>query len=78
MLLRQPLRIRLLAGKLAALLTFAAMLLAATEIVMWLSALVLAPGDASTGAWTGLQALGSAVTDFDACCRGSPAMPCSA
>lgn len=64
MLLRQPLRIRLLAGKMAALLAFAAVLLAVIEIVMWLSALVLAPGDVSTGAWTGTGALGSAVTDY--------------
>ena len=44
MLLRQPRRVRLLAGKLAALLTFAAVALAATEAITWLAARVLAPG----------------------------------
>ncbi len=67
MLLRQPRRIRLLAGKLAALLSFAAVALAATEGVTWLAARVLAPGNGvATHGWTTLDAAGAAVTDFGA------------
>ena len=67
MLLRQPRRVRLLAGKLAATLTFAAVALAATEGVTWLAARAIAPGkDVATGAWTSLDAVGAAFTDFGA------------
>jgi hypothetical protein len=67
MLLRQPRRVRLLAGKLAALLSFAAVALAATEGVTWLAARVLAPGSGvATHGWTTLDAVGAAVTDFGA------------
>ena len=67
MLLRQPQRVRLLAGKLAALLTFAAVALVATEIITWVTALALAPGKGvSTDAWTSLDAAGAAATDFGA------------
>jgi ABC-2 type transport system permease protein len=67
MLLRQPRRVRLLAGKLAALLTFAAVALAATEGVTWLAARALAPGNGvATQAWTSLGAVGAAVSDFGA------------
>ena len=65
MLLREPRRVRLLAGKLAALLTFAAVALAATEVTTWLAARVLAPGNGvATGAWTSLHAVGAAFTDY--------------
>jgi ABC-2 type transport system permease protein len=67
MLLRQPRRVRLLAGKLAALLTFAAVTLAAGEIVTWIAARALAPSnDVSTSAWTSAHALGAAVGDYGA------------
>jgi hypothetical protein len=67
MLLRQPRRVQLLAGKLAALLTFAAAALAATEAATWLAGRVLAPGHGvATSAWTSLHALGAAGTDFGA------------
>ncbi|MCU1427898.1 MAG: putative transporter integral rane protein [Actinomycetia bacterium] len=67
MLLRQPRRVRLLAGKLAALLTFAAVALAATETITWITARALAPGhDVATHAWTTLNAAGAAFTDFGA------------
>ena len=67
MLLRQPRRVQLLAGKLGALLSFAAVALAATEIVTWVTALVMAPGkDIATDAWTSLDAVGAAATDFGA------------
>jgi hypothetical protein len=67
MLLRQPRRVRLLAGKVAATLTFAAIALAATEAVTWLASLALAPGNGvATDAWTSLNAAGAAATDFGA------------
>ena len=67
MLLRQPRRVRLLAGKLAALLTCAAVALAATEGITWLAARVLAPGNGvATHGWTTLDAAGAAATDFGA------------
>jgi hypothetical protein len=67
MLLRQPRRVRLLAGKVAATLTFAAIALAATEGVTWLASLALAPGNGvATDAWSSLNAAGAAVTDFGA------------
>jgi ABC-type transport system involved in multi-copper enzyme maturation permease subunit len=67
MLLRQPRRVRLLTGKLAATLSFAAAALAATEIVTWIAARAIAPGkNVATSAWTSLHALGAAFTDFGA------------
>jgi hypothetical protein len=67
MLLRQPRRVRLLGGKLAATLSFAAVALAASEVVTWVAARALAPSyDVATGAWTSLDAVGAAVTDFGA------------
>lgn len=65
MLLRQPRRVRLLAGKILALLCFAAVTLAAIEIVIWLSARVQASGaGVSTGKWVSLEGLGFALTDY--------------
>jgi ABC-type transport system involved in multi-copper enzyme maturation permease subunit len=65
MLLEQPRRARLLAGKLAAMLTFGAATLAVTEVVTWIAARLLAPGaGVATGAWTAVDALTSAVSDY--------------
>jgi NADH:ubiquinone oxidoreductase subunit 6 (subunit J) len=67
MLLRQPRRVRMLAGKLAALLTFAAVTLAIGEIVTWIAARAFAPSnDIATNAWTSTEALGAALTDYGA------------
>ena len=67
MLLNQPRRLPLLAGKLAALLTCAAATLGLTEAVSWITSRLLAPGsDIDTHAWTSIDALGAAVTDFGA------------
>ena len=67
MLLRQPLRARLLAGKLAALLTFAAVTLAATEALTWVAArLQASSAGVDASAWTSLHALGAAVSDYGA------------
>ena len=65
MVLRQPARLRLLAGKLAALLLSAAALLAIAEVLGWTTARVLASSqgvDASR--WVSLPALGAAVADY--------------
>jgi hypothetical protein len=65
MLLRQPRRLPLLAGKLGALLAYAAVLLAVVEAVMWVAGRVEAPmADVATGRWTSLDALGSAFGDY--------------
>ena len=65
MLLHQPRRIRLLAGKMAGLLFFAAVVLAAAEALTWVAARLLAPSqDVATGEWIGAAALGDAVTDY--------------
>jgi ABC-type transport system involved in multi-copper enzyme maturation permease subunit len=65
MLMYQPRRLRLLAGKTAALLAFAAAVLGATEVLTWVAALLLAPTqDVATGDWLSIQALGQALTDY--------------
>jgi ABC-2 type transport system permease protein len=65
MLLHQPRRVALLAGKLAGLLAFAALLLAALEVVTWAAARLEAPAfGVSTAQWTGDGALGSALADY--------------
>lgn len=65
MLLRQPQRLRLLAGKVLAMLVFAAGALAVLEVLMWGAAYLLAPtADVSTSAWLGLDAVGHAIADY--------------
>ncbi|HEY3051053.1 MAG TPA: hypothetical protein VGJ40_04950 [Gaiellaceae bacterium] len=65
MLMHQPRRLRLLAGKLTALLAFAAGVLAVTEVLTWSAARLLAPSqDVATGQWLSTDALGQAVADY--------------
>ena len=65
MLLYQPRRIRLLAGKTAALLAFAATVLAAAEVLTWGAARLFAPSqDVSTGSWLSADALGHGLADY--------------
>jgi ABC-2 type transport system permease protein len=65
MLLRQPDRLRLLAGRMAAFLTVAAGILAVAETATWVAARLQASGQGiSTSAWTGTAALGAAVSDY--------------
>ena len=65
MLLRQPGRVRLLAGKLAAMLLVAAVTLLATEAMTWVVAYLAAPSQGVDHAgWTQLASLGAAVTDL--------------
>jgi ABC-type transport system involved in multi-copper enzyme maturation permease subunit len=65
MLLHEPRRLRLLAGKMAGLLFFSAVVLAAAEAVTWVAARLLAPSqDVATGEWVSAVALGDAVKDY--------------
>jgi ABC-type transport system involved in multi-copper enzyme maturation permease subunit len=65
MLMYQPRRLRLLAGKTAALLSFAAVVLAVAEVLTWTAARVLAPTqDVATGQWLTADALGQGVADY--------------
>jgi ABC-type transport system involved in multi-copper enzyme maturation permease subunit len=65
MLMHQPRRLRLLAGKTAALLAFAATVLAAAEVLTWTAARLLASSqDVATGSWTSTDALGQALGDY--------------
>ncbi|MGH3082703.1 MAG: ABC transporter permease [Gaiellaceae bacterium] len=65
MLLHEPRRLRVLSGKMAGLLLFAAVILAAAETLTWLSARLLAPSrDIATGDWISAAALADALTDY--------------
>jgi ABC-type transport system involved in multi-copper enzyme maturation permease subunit len=65
LLMRQPHRIGLLAGKMAALALFAAALLALTEVLSIVIALVLAPGqDIATSSWLTLDGAGEAASAY--------------
>jgi ABC-2 type transport system permease protein len=65
MLLHEPRRLRLLAGKMLGLLFFAAVVLAAAEALTWIAARLIAPSqDVATGEWTSAGALGDALTDY--------------
>jgi ABC-2 type transport system permease protein len=67
MLLRQPARVRLLAGKLAALLAYAAVVLAVTMALTWVAARLLAPSqDIDTGAWVSLDGMAAGIADYGA------------
>jgi hypothetical protein len=67
MLLRQPRRVRLLAGKLGALLSFAAVALLLAEVAVWVTARVAAPSyGIATNAWTTSSALTAALGDYAA------------
>ncbi len=65
LLMRQPHRIGLLAGKLAALLLLAAVALAVTEVMTVAVSAVLAPTqDVSTASWLSADGLGEAASDY--------------
>jgi ABC-2 type transport system permease protein len=64
MLLRQPGRTGLLAGKLAALLTYAGTLLALLEILMWVAGQFEAGNGVSTAKWTSGAAIPAALGDY--------------
>lgn len=65
MLLQQPGRVRVLVGKMTALVGFAAVVALFAEVISWVTARVIAPGqgiDASQ--WATVDGLGAAVEDF--------------
>jgi ABC-type transport system involved in multi-copper enzyme maturation permease subunit len=65
MLLHEPRRLRLLAGKMAGLLLFAAVVLAASEALTWVAARLLAPSqEIAAGEWVSAAALADALTDY--------------
>lgn len=65
MLLRQPQRLPLLAGKVLAMLVFAAGALAVVGVAMWVAAYLLAPSaDVSNSGWASLDGLGHALSDY--------------
>jgi ABC-2 type transport system permease protein len=65
MLLRQPRRLGLLAGKFGALVTYATVLLALIEVLMWVAGRFEAANwQVSTSSWTGVDALGSVFVDL--------------
>jgi hypothetical protein len=65
MLLRQPRRIQLLAGRYVALVGFTALGLAATEVVTWIVARLEASAfDVAAGSWSSADAIGSAFGDY--------------
>jgi ABC-2 type transport system permease protein len=65
LLMRQPRRLGLLAGKMAALLTFVAgVLLLAEGLTVGASAAIAPTQDVATGSWFGVDALGQAAGDY--------------
>ena len=65
LLMRHPRRVALLAGKMAALLVFAAGVLALAELLTVVASAVLAPTqDVATSAWFSLDGLGQAAGDY--------------
>jgi len=67
MLLHQPARVRLLAGKTLVTLAFAAAVLAGAEALTWAAARLLAPGqDVATADWATLAGVGHALADYGA------------
>ena len=65
LLMREPRRLRLLAGKMTALLIFAALVLAAAGGLTWIASLSLAPSQGvSTSEWFTLGALGDNLADY--------------
>jgi ABC-2 type transport system permease protein len=65
LLMRQPRRVALLAGKMTALLAFVAVVLALAEILTVAVSLAIAPSqDVSTASWFGLDGLGVAAGDY--------------
>jgi ABC-2 type transport system permease protein len=63
--LHQPRRLRLLAGKMAALLAFAAAVLASAELLTWVAARLIAPSQGvATTKWISADALGHGLADY--------------
>jgi ABC-2 type transport system permease protein len=77
LLMGQPRRPYLLAGKFVGLLAFAAALLLAAEAASWLTSLAIAPSqDVSTSDWFSVDALGAAAGDYGNALFGIGAWAC--
>ena len=77
LLMRQPGRFSALAGKLGALLVFAAGVLLVAEAATWAMSLAFAPSqDVSTDAWFGLEAIGDAARNYRDALVGVAAWAC--
>lgn len=67
MVLRQPARIRLLAGKMAALLAYSGVVLAVTLVLTWIAARLIAPSQSiDTSAWMSVDGLTAGIADYGA------------
>ena len=65
LLMRQPRRVALLAGKMTALLVFVAVVLALAEVLTVAASAAIAPSqDVSTASWFGVDGLGAAAGDY--------------
>ena len=65
MLLQQPARARVLAGKLVAIIGFTAALALVAEAIGWVTARIMAPGQGiDVERWTSIDALGAAIEDY--------------
>jgi ABC-2 type transport system permease protein len=65
LLMKQPRRVRLLAGKMTALLGVSAAALLVTELAVWVTSRAVAPSQGvDTSAWDGPAALGAAAEDY--------------
>lgn len=74
LLMRQPRRVGLLAGKMAALLVFAAVVLVVCELLTVAASLLIAPSqDVATSSWFGLDGLGHAAGDYGRALLGATA-----
>ncbi len=77
LLMKQPRRLYLLAGKLAGLLAFAAVVLLVAEAATWLISLAFTPTrDVSASAWFSLRGLGEAAEDYANALFGVSAWAC--
>jgi hypothetical protein len=67
MLLRQPRRVQLLAGKMAGLLAFAAVVVAVAEVLTWIAARLLASAnDVEASEWLSVDGLAAGLRDYAA------------
>lgn len=77
LLMRQPRRVALLAGKMAALLAFVAVVLLVAEVLTVAASAAIAPSqDVSTSAWFTLDGLGEAAGDYATAFAGVSARAC--
>jgi ABC-type transport system involved in multi-copper enzyme maturation permease subunit len=77
LLMRQPRRVALLAGKMTALLALAAVVLLVAEILTVAASAAIAPSqDVSTSAWLTLDGLGEAAADYATALAGVSAWAC--